>query len=230
MWQADGCCWCGGVLLENALAQRKKAAVRAAILESAFQLFSEKGYTGATVPQIANKADVSTANVYSYFGSKLEIVFAIYEPWLRDRMVALEHELSLIKEPARRLRHLVTALWRDIPAANNGFTTNIMQAISAGSAEQGYESNLIKWTESRIAEMLRHTLTEAGAPSADFGQLAHIMFMAFDGFSINFHLNPWATCGEDAIDQFCEILMRGAAKPSRQKKAARKKRRTTKSA
>ncbi len=210
------------------MAQRKKAAVRAAILDSAFQLFSEDGYTGATVPQIAAKAGVSTANVYSYFRSKLDILFAIYEPWLRDRLVTLEHELSLIKDPATGLRHLITALWRGIPAANNGFTTNIMQAISAGSAEQGYESNLIKWSESRIAEMLRRILTDAGAPSGNFEEMAHVLFMAFDGFSINYHLNPWAACSDAAIDLFCDVLMRGTAKPARKASVPAKKRRVEK--
>ncbi len=207
------------------MAQRKKAAVRAAILESAFTLFSEKGYTGATVPQIAARAGVSTANVYVYFRSKLEIVFAIYEPWLRDRLQTLEDELARIKPPAQRLRRLVSALWRDIPAANNGFTTNIMQAISAGSAEQGYESNLIRWSESRIAEMLRLIAVDAGAPAFDYEQLAHVLFMAFDGFSINFHLNPWAACGDDAIDLVCAMVLRGAPSTAQNGRARTRKKR-----
>jgi AcrR family transcriptional regulator len=204
------------------LAQRKKAAVRAAIIEAAFKLFSEQGYTGATVPQIAAKAGVSTANVYVYFRSKLEILFAIYEPWLRERIETLEAELTAIKNPKARLRHAVTAIWRDIPAANNGFTTNIMQAISAGSREQGYESSLIKWTESRIAQMMKRTLADVGVSPLDFEQLAHIMFMAFDGFSINFHINPWATCQDETIDAFCDLLLRGAKKPLRAAAASRR--------
>ena len=207
------------------MAQRKKAAVRAAILESAFTLFSEKGYTGATVPQIAAKAGVSTANVYVYFRSKLEIVFAIYEPWLREQMEALDHELTWIRNPADRIRRLITALWREIPAANNGFTTNIMQAISAGSKEQGYESNLIKWSERRIAEMIRKTLSDAGAPPCDHEQMAHIVFMAFDGFSINFHLNPWAAVSDEAIETFCSMMLRSPAVDQRRRKRAVKARR-----
>jgi AcrR family transcriptional regulator len=205
------------------VAQRKKAAVRAAILEAAFILFSDKGYTGATVPQIAAKAGVSSANVYVYFRSKLEILFAIYEPWLRQRMEDLDHELARTRSPAQRLRRLVTALWRDIPAANNGFTTNIMQAISAGSREQGYESNLIKWLERRIAEMIRKTLADAGAPPTDPEQMAHILFMAFDGFSINFHLNPWAAVSDEAIETFCAMMLRGAGGPGPRARPARRK-------
>jgi hypothetical protein len=119
-----------------------------------------------------------------------------------------------MKEPDAALWHLITALWRGIPAANNGFTTNIMQAISAGSAEQGYESNLIKWSEARIAEMLRRVLTQAGAPRANYDQLAHVLFMAFDGFSINYHLNPWAACSDEAINLQCQLLLRGATRLS----------------
>ena len=200
------------------MAQQQKAAVRTAILEAAFELFSEQGYTGATVPQIAATAGVSTANIYVYFRSKLEIVFAIYEPWLRERLQTLEHEIMHIRSPDVRLRRLVTALWRDIPAANNGFTTNIMQAISAGSTEQGYRSDLIRSSEGRVAEMLRRILSDAGAPAVNVDQLAHLMFMAFDGFSINYHLNPWATCSDDAIELLCGMLLhrRGRAMPRRE--------------
>jgi len=206
------------------LAQRKKAAVRAAILEAAFRLFSKRGYTGATVPQIAAEAGVSTANVYVYFRSKLEIVFVIYEPWLRERLQTLEHEISHIGSPAERLHRLATALWRDIPAANNGFTTNIMQAISAGSREQGYQSDLIRWSESRVAEMLRHIVADAGAPAVDVDQLAHFMFMAFDGFSINFHLNPWAACSDDAIELLCTLLLRGGARATTRRQGPKRRR------
>jgi AcrR family transcriptional regulator len=192
------------------LAQRKKAEVREAILKSAFRLFSKKGYTGATVPQIAAGARCSVANVYVYFRSKLEIVFAIYDPWLRAQLESLEEAAEAIADPEQRLRHIVTALWRDIPAANHGFTTNIMQAIAAGTPDEGYESGLIRWAEAKVAAMLDRTLSTAGAPAQDPAALAHIVFMAFDGFSINYHINPWAACSEAIVESFCAALLRGA--------------------
>ena len=38
------------------------------------------------LPTIARTAGISTANVYVYFESKLDILFAVYTPWLEDRL------------------------------------------------------------------------------------------------------------------------------------------------
>jgi AcrR family transcriptional regulator len=105
------------------MVQQKKALVRDAILEGAFRLFSKHGYAATTLAAIAKSADVSPGNVYIYFGSKLEILYAIYDPWLRARIRVLEEELSAIRSPRSRLKRLLVALWRDIPAEENGFRT-----------------------------------------------------------------------------------------------------------
>ena len=62
------------------MAQVKKPKLRQAILTASFSLFSGNGYHNTTIAQIAKQAKVSTANVYSYFPSKLHILYAIYEP------------------------------------------------------------------------------------------------------------------------------------------------------
>jgi AcrR family transcriptional regulator len=193
-----------------AMAQRQKPEVREAILESAFRQFSKRGYTSATIPQIAAGAKISTANFYVYFRSKLEVVFAIYEPWLRTQLDKLEEETDLIADPERRLRRILTVLWREIPAMNNGFSTNIMQALSAGTRDEGYESRAIRWAEGKIAGMIKRTLITAGAPAVDSALIAHTLFMAFDGFSLNYHLNPWAACTDELVDAVCQLLLRGA--------------------
>ena len=71
------------------MAQRKKPQIREAILAAAFRLFSSKGYAATMVADIAREAGVSPGNVYIYFHSKLEILYAIYDPWLRARVDAL---------------------------------------------------------------------------------------------------------------------------------------------
>ena len=193
------------------MAQRQKPQIRAAIMQSAFREFSKRGYVDATVPRIAAGARVSTANFYVYFRSKLEVLFAIYEPWLREQLDKLEEETELIANPQRRLSRILTVLWREIPAMNNGFSTNIMQALSAGSRDEGYESHIIRWAEDKIAGMLRRALVAAGAPPTDSKLIAHALFMAFDGFSLNYHLNPWAACTDETVETFCQLLLRGAS-------------------
>jgi AcrR family transcriptional regulator len=206
----------GGIMV-----QRQKAEIRKAIMSSAFRQFSKRGYTGVTIPQIAAGAKISTANFYVYFRSKLEVLFAIYEPWLRVQLDKLEEDSDSIADPERRLHHILTVLWRDIPAMNNGFSTNIMQALSAATRDEGYESRAIHWAEGKIAGMLKRALLLAGVPPLDSTRLAHVLFMAFDGFSLNFHLNPWAACSNDIVETFCDLLLRGGAQSAARRRGAR---------
>ncbi len=50
--------------------RRNKAETKKALLESALQLISEKGYLGATTREIAEKAGVSEITLFRHFGSK----------------------------------------------------------------------------------------------------------------------------------------------------------------
>jgi AcrR family transcriptional regulator len=56
------------------LRERKKAKTRAAIREHALRLFREHGYTGTTVEQIAEAAEVSPATFYRYFPTKEDVI------------------------------------------------------------------------------------------------------------------------------------------------------------
>ncbi len=54
--------------------QKKSEKSRAAILDSALTLFSHQGYRGTSIRDIAEKAGVSTGNVYHHFQDK-EMIF-----------------------------------------------------------------------------------------------------------------------------------------------------------
>jgi AcrR family transcriptional regulator len=193
------------------MVQQKKALVRDAILEGAFRLFSKHGYAATTLAAIAKSAKVSPGNVYIYFGSKLEILYAIYDPWLRARVQVLEDELSAIRSPRSRLKRLLTALWRDIPAEENGFLNNIMQAISVTDPSEGYRSTLVRWLEGRIATMLMNSLPASRRARLRKARLAHVIIMAFDGFAIHRHLHPRENPIDDAtIDAVAAMLAGGS--------------------
>src|SRR4051812_48802652 len=172
------------------MVQHKKPAVREAILEGAFELFSRHGYAATTLAAIAKSAAVSQGNVYIYFGSKLDILYALYDPWLRARIERLEVELAKIRSPRSRLKRLLVALWRDIPAEENGFLNNIMQAITVTDPNEGYRSTLVQWLEDRVAELILDGLPAARQRRLRKSRIAHVLIMAFDGFAIHRHLHP----------------------------------------
>ena len=89
--------------------ERKQRATRDRLLAAAQTLFSERGYDGATMDEIAAKADVSRATAFNYFPRKEEFVLA----WVADRRAMIEDLLfreQTAVEVTDRLRHVFMGL------------------------------------------------------------------------------------------------------------------------
>src|SRR4029077_2811713 len=88
-------------------AMRKKASAKtqkgdqtkALILETALEIFQERGYEQTTMRAIAEKANVSLGNAYYYFRSKEYLIQAFYhrthEEHLAASFPAIEKEQTL---------------------------------------------------------------------------------------------------------------------------------------
>jgi AcrR family transcriptional regulator len=187
--------------------QVKKPEVRDAILKTALHLFSKKGYARTTLEDIARGSGVSTANIYVYFRSKLEILYAIYDPWMRERLNSLESRMCALERPDEKLRLLLTTLWRDIPSEKHGFVNNIMQAISSATPRDRYRPTLLKWMEQHLERMLREALPPARRRRLEGARLAHLLVMAFNGYIIYHHINPRAPVDAATVDAVCAMFL-----------------------
>lgn len=192
------------------MAQVKKEEVRQAILDGARDLFRRRGYQRTTTAQIAAAAGVSESNLYAYFRSKLEIWFGIYEPWLKNRVGRLEKRIAAEPAPGRRIRMLLAFLWQDLPAADNGFTSNLTQALSGARRGEGYRTDLLEWFEGRIAALMLDNLPprrRAALARRGLGEFAHLFVMAHDGFSLSRHLIVSRRASDAVIDLMAELLL-----------------------
>jgi AcrR family transcriptional regulator len=185
------------------MAQTKKEGVRDSILEAAFRQFSDRGYVDTSIPAIAREAGISTANVYVYFKSKLEILYTLYEPWLTERLDKLDRSLRAVKDPRERFQRLLTVLWRDLPRENNGFANNVMQALSTTSGTEGYSSKLRELFQTRVAAWVEGCVP---LPRQGSNLLASVLLMAFDGYAMNAHLSNGVTCDAATLRLFRDLL------------------------
>src|SRR5579862_3458949 len=108
---------------ELGLRERKKQRTRQLIADTAWGLFSERGFDEVPVAEVAREAEVSEATVFNYFPTKEDLVF--------HRMEAFEDELldavrdrpegeSIVEAFGRFVLRARGFLAADDPAATEG--------------------------------------------------------------------------------------------------------------
>lgn len=197
------------------MAQVKKKAVREAILAAANDLFTAKGYSGTTLSDIAGTSGVTMSNIYNYFPSKLGILYALYEPWLDHRLEKLAADAARIADPRKRLRKILLSVLRDIPSANNCFANNVLQALSTLSIDESYSRDLLLRSEMKVARMIHDALPDQIRSGIPADSLAHLLFMAFDGFAVNIRITGLSKQADGVVDLLCDLILGRAARKTR---------------
>lgn len=190
------------------MVQVKKKFVQQAILDSAHDLFSQKGYHDTTLQEIADLAGVGVSSLYSYFPSKLHLLYAVEEPWYKESFTRLEQRVAKLRTPRDKLRAILLGVWRDIPMENIGLANSLIEALASADPKQKKPAPLLQWAEERLMMMLSAALpgkTSGGAHAA----LSNLFLMAYDGFVINRRLNDLRDI-ERIADTLCDVLLRDA--------------------
>ncbi|MCZ8344084.1 MAG: helix-turn-helix domain containing protein [Leptospira sp.] len=95
------------------LRQRKKNRIRTSILETAKELFAERGYKAVTVAEIADRADVSVKTLFTYFRSKEDLAFQDELLLCQDLLDAIESRdvhISLFDAVSKFYQNLVSSI------------------------------------------------------------------------------------------------------------------------
>jgi TetR/AcrR family transcriptional regulator, cholesterol catabolism regulator len=133
------------------------------ILKEAAALFSERGYHGTTIDDIAERFGATKPFVYYHFNSKIDLLVELCERGTREALNAAERAISVEGSPKQRLDQFV----RDFTAValdNQQFVTIYFRE----------EINLPELDAARINKMRKeidHKLTkllEDGVQSGDF--------------------------------------------------------------
>jgi AcrR family transcriptional regulator len=186
--------------------QVKKEQVYQAILDSAYELFSQNGYHATTLQGIAELAGVGVSSLYSYFPSKLHLLYAVFEPWHKDAFEQLQKRAVRLKSPRDRLRAILLGLWREIPMANIGLANSLMEALASADPKQKKPVPLLRWTEERLTVMMNEALPPSVAERVDYEAMSSLFIMAYDGFVINRRLNDLRDI-ERLSDAICDMLL-----------------------
>ncbi|MEZ0396778.1 MAG: TetR/AcrR family transcriptional regulator [Anaerolineales bacterium] len=191
----------------------KGERTRRAILEAAYALFIEQGYTATSMRQIAERTGLALGGIYNHFPNK----------------AAIFSELILDRHPYRQ----VLPVLRDAPADDP--ETFVRAAAQAIIAELGRRPDFIKLMFIEIVEfngrnmpkIMTHILPEV-LPliqrfNAQLGLLRDIppaiLFRAFLGLFFSYYMTelmiagtPFASTQPHALDHFVDIFLHGVLK------------------
>jgi len=157
-------------MAEKRPATRIQRRNRESILDAALGVFSQYGFRGATLDQIAKAAGLSKPNLLYYFPSKdaihVALLSGLMDTWL-DPLRALDPEGEPLGEILAYVRRKL-AMSRDFPRESRLFANEIIQgAPRIGPALEGELKTLVdekaaliaRWAgEGRIAEVDPHHL------------------------------------------------------------------------
>jgi len=96
------------------------AATREAVIQSALELFAERGFYGTAVPDIAKKAGIAAGTIYRHFESKEQLVNHVYRRCKRSMVEQLLSNLNLELEARALFREFfmrLAAFAREQPLA-----------------------------------------------------------------------------------------------------------------
>src|SRR3954451_2742381 len=94
---------------------------RAAILDSALEVFSKRGYNGASIDEIAQAAGISKALIYEHFPSKKDLHVSLLERHTQQIFVRLAQTADTDDPGEVRLRNGVTAFLKWVEENRDAF-------------------------------------------------------------------------------------------------------------
>jgi AcrR family transcriptional regulator len=83
--------------------ERERLRHRREILDSACEVFAEKGFRRATIQDISQRSEFSIASIYKHFESKEDIYHSLIEQVLTSYLQTLKRAVQGVKSPLDRL-------------------------------------------------------------------------------------------------------------------------------
>jgi AcrR family transcriptional regulator len=174
---------------------------RDVVLDAARRVFVSRGYAGATVDAIASEAGFSTGVVYSQFGSKADLFFALLERRIDERATQNERIAAQTTGEAGLLE-LLRVAGRDTDA-DHAWARLLVEFRMLAAREPELNARyaaLHRETRDRLAEVLRWLLdgqSLRGTPP--FETLAEFILAIGVGITLERAADPRALADEDLL-------------------------------
>lgn len=193
----------------------KGERTRTALIEAAFELFTQNGYHGTTMRQIAEGAGITAGSIYNHFSGKDDIFLAVIETYhpfhqIGPMLAAVEGESleQAIHEAARRIARVMEQ--------NPGLMN--LALIELIELESKHMPVLVESFRPQVMVFVRRLATEPDQvrPISSFAAFRTFVGLIF-AFELTGRLLQQAL-GSDAeamgtLEDFVTIYLRGILRP-----------------
>ena len=159
----------------------------AEILASVRQAFSEKGFDGASMQDLARAADMSVGNFYRYFSSKTGIVAAIID----SDICQMEADFDAMMNAASPFAAMKAAVREQLPKQAAKKKSDLWAEISLAAGRHSEIGAAASQMESRVRAALHKVIArETSLPLTEvarrFGAEADFILLLFKASSCSF--------------------------------------------
>jgi AcrR family transcriptional regulator len=168
---------------EQSLQTRQK------ILDASLETFTELGFHGARISDIASRAGMSHGILYHYFKSKQDIFRELVDYALDTSIAAVNAALEIEGSAWEKIRNLVDSLIRvAINAKSSHYFLIMIQAMTQGRAIAGLQPYIMEKSKSHYANLIPLIIraqAEGKAVEGDPTQIADCFFALIQGLAVN---------------------------------------------
>lgn len=168
--------------------------LRARLIAAATSEFADRGFSGATLDDIAQRAGVTKGGVYFHFDGKEELFFAVLDHWREQRRRELQVQEPRAGGAAAALRQLLAGYLRfhlREPAATHllrVLATELRDRFTARLREDDRQEQ--RWLRASVRELLELGARDGTLSAGDPALTAFVLCAAVTGILAQWHTSP----------------------------------------
>ncbi|MGW4368573.1 TetR/AcrR family transcriptional regulator [Nocardia takedensis] len=166
-------------MVERWTVQRRLEHTRSLLLEAAEEVFSEKGFTAATLDDIANKAGYTKGAIYKHFATKEDLFLAVSDWYWKRYFDTFADVLAAVSEVGADVLDRVAERWRQLGADRGAdhaalgyeFTLYLLRNPEARERVAPRRAEVVEALSEFISAGLERLGATALIPPANFARL-----------------------------------------------------------
>jgi AcrR family transcriptional regulator len=198
---------------EPLTAERRRQQTREYLLQAAAQVFTERGFHGATIDQVAAAAGFTKGAVYSNFKNKDELFLALIEAAYAREMTALKETLESSEIPPQaRLGDFVSLIRGELEQNPDNWTALYLEFTLYAMRNETARQRLRELEEADIVGVADIIESNADSPNSTVStsalQQARIITALFRGIGVLRVIDPEAA-GPELLQDAIAFVTRG---------------------